>query len=365
MEKILFKILILFLWASLFAMPSFAIEETITLDESTDFKKETNFEFAFDKPKKILFANAVINEFSPVLNFQGTYSADIQEDGSNFTYPFIIEGGGEVKFNDGKSSFRAVSNFTRNVDKLDNKFLGKLSDVYYEREMAPHHKVLIGNSRIPIGIEGGKSQYGLMFAKRAQIADRFGNARALGARFRGDFGHIDYDLGGYSSTRSLQDVTDGAEFSGMINYKPFYDSEASILKDFKTSLWVNTGVRGSGYTVSGLGAEWRYDKFLLNAEYAYADGSNASKYRRDKSEGFYATAAYNITDKVQAAFRYDVLDFNTEKSNDTVQKYTAGLNYYVIGQRLRFSLDYTYTQNGSAIKQGDGSSIHFMTQVMI
>lgn len=361
MKKILLTVLILFSFGH-FA-PCFAIEE-ITLDESTDFKKEIGFELSLDKPKKILFANAVINEFSPVLNFQGVYDAEISNEKSNFTYPFIIEGGGEVKFNKGKDTIRAVSNFTRNVDDLDNKFLGKLSDVYYEREISPRHRFLIGNSRIPIGMEGGKSQYGLMFSKRAQIADRFGNARAIGARFRGDFGHIDYDFGGYSSTRSLQDITDGVEFAGAVNYKPFYDVEGSIFRDFKLGAWVNTGVRKSGYTVSGLFAEWQYDRFLLNAEYAFADGSNALKYNPDKSEGFYATAAYNITDKVQTAFRYDILDYNTGKSGDTVQKYTAGLNYYVIGQRLRFSIDYTYTQNGAA-EGADNSSIHFMTQVMI
>ncbi len=348
-------------------LPSFGIEE-ITLEESTDFKRGVAFELPLDGPKKVLFGEVSKNEFSPILNFQGTYSADIEDEGNNFTYPFIIEGGGEAKFGDGKNVIRAVSNFTKNVDNLDNKFLGKLSDVYYERKISDSHnghRVLIGNSRIPIGLEGGRGQYGLMFAKRAQIASHFGNARALGVRFRGDFGHIDYDLGGYSSTRSLQDITDGVEFAGRIGFKPFYNDEPSLFKDFKLAASINTGERGHSYTVSGLSAEWKYKKFLLNAEYAYADGSNASKYNPKKQQGFYAVAAYDITDKLQAAFRYDNFDNDVKKSGDNVQKYTAGLNYYVIGQRLRFSLNYTYTQNGSAVKDLNSNAIHFMTQVMI
>ncbi len=351
------------LLAGLF-LPSFGIEE-ITLDESEDFKRGITFETPIDGPKKVLFGGVSKTEFSPVLNFQGTYSADIKEKGNNFTYPFLIEGGGEVKFNEGKNSFRAVANFSKNVDDFDNKFLGKLSDVYFEHKINDNHKVLIGNSRIPIGYEGGRGQYGLMFSKRAQIASRFGNARALGARFRGDFGYLDYDLGGYSSTRSLQDITDGVEFAGMINFKPFYKDEPSLFKNLKAGAFVNTGSRDHGYTVFGAHTEWTYKKFLLNAEYAYADGSNASKYNPLKQQGFYTTAAYNITDKLQAAFRYDNFDTNVKKSNDNVQKYTVGLNYYVIGQRLRFSLDYTYTQNAKAAKNADTNAIHFMTQVMI
>lgn len=363
MKKISYVFLI-FIFSG-FYMPSFGIEE-ITLHESTDFKKRIAFELPLDKPKKILLENLAVNEFSPILNFQGVYDANISSEKSNFTYPIIVEGGGELKFNNSKSKFRVISNFTRNVDELDNRFLGKLSDVYFEHNFNKNHKVLLGNSRIPIGLEGGKGQYELLFAKRAQIGSKLGNARALGARFRGNFGYIDYDLGGYSSTRQLQDITDGVEFAGRVNYKPFYDNKDSLFKDFKLGISINTGISGQGYTVSSASAEWQNKKFLLNAEYAYADGSNALKYNPIKQEGFYATAAYNLTDNVQAAFRYDILDYNTEKSGDAVQKYTIGLNYYVIGQRLRFGLDYIYTQNGDTLENSSSSNaIHFITQVMI
>ena len=369
MKKIIFTSLI-FLF-SLFC-PSFAIEEIITLRESDEFKKDIKngavFEFAPDKPKKILFANAVINEFSPVLNFQGIYDADFSDEESNFAYPFTIEGGGEIKFGEEKDRIRVVSNFTRNVDDLDKKFLGKLSDIYFERQLNENHRILIGNSRIPIGIEGGRGQYGLLLTQRAQIGAELGNARAFGIRFRGNAGAFDYDLGGYSSTRYLQDITDGAEFAGWVNYKPFYDNKEHFLNGLKIGGGVNTGVSGSGYTVAGSGMEYRYKKFLLNTEYAYANGSNSSKYSPDISQGCYTAAAYNITDKIQVAGRYDIFDPNTKKTDDTIQKYTIGLNYYIIGQRLRFSLDYTYTKNNCSTNSTTGknrNSIHFMTQVMI
>lgn len=368
MKKIFLTSLILFLSLFCSSCPSCAIEEIITLSESEEFKNKAKrgviFEFTPDKPKKILFENTVVNEFSPILNFQGIYNADISDDKSNFTYPYIIEGGGEIKFGEGKDKIRIVSNFTRNVDSLNNKFLGKLSDIYFERQLNENHKVLIGNSRIPIGIEGSRGQYGLLFAKRAQIGDELGNARALGVRFRGNIKNFDYDLGGYSSTRYLQDITDGAEFAGWINYKPFYDNKEHLLNGLKIGGGINTGVSGSSFTTAGAGAEYRYKKFLFNTEYAYADGSNSLKYNPERSEGFYTTAAYDITDKIQIAGRYDIFDPDTKKADDTIQKYTLGLNYYIFGQRLRFSLDYTYTKNGCSTGN-NYNSVHFMTQVMI
>lgn len=301
-------------------------------------------------------------KFTPQLNFQGTYNADFNNENSNFTYPFALEAGGGMQFGEAENKIKATISLTRNVDEFDNKFLGRLSDVYYERKLNKNHRILIGNSRIPIGMEGSKSRYNLMFAKRAQIASKFGNAKAAGVRFKGEIHKIDYDIGGYSSTRFLQDIGDGAEFAGWINYKPYKDTE-HIFKDLKIGAGINAGYRDDDYTVAGIGGEWKYKNFLINTEYAYANGSNASEYNQNKSQGLYTTAAYNFTDKFQAAIRYDIFDDDINKSDDTVQKYTAGLNYYVIGQKLKFSLNYTYTQNPK--NADDKNSIYFMTQILL
>lgn len=302
-------------------------------------------------------------KFTPSLDFRGVYEVETSKDGSNFTYPFTLEGGGEVQFGESKNKLKITTNFTRNVDEFDKKFFGKFSDVYYERTLNKNHKILIGNSRIPIGMEGSTGLYSLLFAKRAQIAKNFGDARAPGVRFRGKFDRINYDLGGYSSTRYLQDFDDGIEFAGWIDFKPFYDKKGHVFEDFKIGTGVNTGRRDENYTVAGFGGEWKYEKFLINAEYAYADGSNSSKYNSNKQQGFYTTFAYNITDKLQAAVRYDVFDTNTKKSDDILQKYTVGLNYYVIDQKLRFGLNYTYTNN--SLLRENQNSVYFMTQIML
>jgi len=350
------KLILIFLILLLFLDVCFAIEEEITLP------KNAEFELKFDEPKKVLFQKSYINEFSPVLNFRGVYDVDIKEERSNFTYPFILEGGGEIKFDESKNKIKIVSNFTRNVDDLDNKFLGKLSDVYFERQINNNHKIVIGNSRLPFGIEGSKSTYNLMFSKRAQIGDNFNDARALGVKYTGNYNGFSYCAGGFSSTRYLQDVTDGAEFAGWLSYKPFYEKN-HIFKDLKIGAGTNVGAAGSGYSVFGSGLEWEYDKFLFNIEYAYADGSNSLEYNPNKQEGFYSTFVYDLNEKLQLALRYDIFDYNTKQPDTTVQKYTVGLNYYVFKQRFRFGLDYTYTLNPGL--NNDSNSINFLTQIML
>ncbi len=335
---------------------SFAIEEEIIL------QKNTEFQFDFYEPKKIIFKNGILNEISPVLNFRGRYEADIEDSKSNYTYPFVIEGGVELKFDESKNKIRVISNFTRDVDNLDNKFLGKLSDVYFERQIDENHKITIGNSRVAAGLEGSKSSYNLTFPKRAQLGSNLGNSRALGVKFKGENEKFDYIIGAYSSTRYMQDITDGAEFSGLICYKPFHNKE-HILEDIKLGAGVDTGVNGNWYTVSSAFMEWRYKKFLLNAEYAYADGSNSKQYNPDKQAGFYTTAVYDLNDKFQLAGRYDVFDYDTKEANDTVKQYSAGLNYFVFKNRLKFNVSYIYTQRPGT--DNNSNSVYFATQVML
>ena len=82
-------------------------------------------------------------KFTPSLDFRGVYEVETSKDGSNFTYPFTLEGGGEVQFGESKNKLKITTNFTRNVDEFDKKFFGKFSDVYYERTLNKNHKILL------------------------------------------------------------------------------------------------------------------------------------------------------------------------------------------------------------------------------
>ena len=141
-----------------------------------------------------------------------------------------------------------------------HKFLGKLSDVYFEKNINENHKFLIGNARVPFGFEGSKSTYKLMFSNRAQIGENFNDARALGIKYTGKFDGLEFSAGGYSATRYMQNITEGAEFAAWVNYKPFY-KESHILRDLKIGAGADIGVLDNGYGVYGAGIEWQIRKF--------------------------------------------------------------------------------------------------------
>ncbi len=71
--------------------------------------------------------------------------------------------------------------------------------MYIANTSIPHHTVVLGHTRTPTGYEGGKSLTTLPLYAYSQISRNFGNVRKVGARVKGNYDYIEYDLGGYSS----------------------------------------------------------------------------------------------------------------------------------------------------------------------
>jgi hypothetical protein len=106
----------------------------------------------------------------------------------------------------------------------------------------------------------------------------------------------------------LQHPTEGAEFVGWLNYKPFYNQEGSYFKNLKLGAGINYGRNGGNYTVANFGAHWDYDRWSITTEGALAQGSNAIVYNADKQQGINATLKYKLTDEVELLGRYDIFD---------------------------------------------------------
>jgi len=108
---------------------------------------------------------------------------------------------------------------------------------------------------------------------------------------------------------------------------------------------VNAGKNHNNYTVGGAYIGYNYKKFMINAEYSVADGYNGKVLSTDKAEGFYTTIGYKLTPKLQLVGRFDQFDPNRDVSNDLRREYSAGLNYFIIGQGMRILLNYVYCDN--------------------
>jgi len=219
-----------------------------------------------------------------------------------------------------------------------------ISDAYILNKAIPNHQVFIGNSRNQVGVEGGMSTTYVPFVMRSQIARTFANTRAFGVKVNGKYSLVDYSFAANSSDRFFREFFPGAEFTGWVNLKPLGLTKGKYGK-LVMGGGVNAGKNHNNYTVGGAYIGYNYKKFMINAEYSVADGYNGKVLSTDKAEGFYTTIGYKLTPKLQLVGRFDQFDPNRDVSNDLRREYSAGLNYFIIGQGMRILLNYVYCDN--------------------
>lgn len=265
------------------------------------------------------------------------------------------------KFRGGKEDFRLMFNFNPHHNKTFWQNLP--ADIYIATNRIPHHRILFGNSRPPIGVEGGQSPYTLPFINRSQIARTYGTVRKFGVRVQGNYDFVDYDFGGYSSDTYFRKFFPGVEFTGWVNVKPLAKTDGRYGK-LKLGGGINGGQYGSGeFFVAGAYAGYEYKKFFANFEWAQADGSNGvAGFTNKQSSGFYTTIGYNLTKKLQILARYDQFDPDRNVAHNMRREYSAGINYFLKGQGLKLIFNYIFCQNQGA---NDSHRLMIGTQILL
>ncbi len=295
------------------------------------------------------------------------YNGDIGmifTDSGNITNHYdinTINVGYDIYLKDNNADARIMLNYnpfsSRNV--VQNLF----ADMYIATNKIPHHRVLIGHSRPPVGMEGGAGPFTLPFIARSQISRNFGTVRKLGARVSGDYSLVDYDFGVYSSDTYFQEFFPGTEFIGWVNFKPLAKTNGKY-GNLKLGAGIDGGHRTNNFFVTGAYIGYEYKRFMANFEWAQANGYNGpSGFSSDKhASGFYTTLGYMLTKKLQLLARYDEFDPNREIANNNQREYSLGLNYFLKGQGLRLILNYVFCQNDS---KRDSHRIMLGTQILL
>ena len=292
--------------------------------------------------------------------FQGNFNSLFEGSDYDTTYDLnIFEAGVVGSLKKVNTDFKLQMNF-KPVEGV-NFMQGFITDAYLMNLSIPHHKIIVGNSRNQVGVDGGASSYTLPFAFRSQIARNFGNTRALGLRVVGNYSLADYSLALNSSDRFFHEFFPGGEFTGWVNFKPLGLTDGKY-GHLVLGTGINAGHNNENYTVGGAYVGYSYKKFAINAEYSIADGYNGRVQSTDKATGFYTTVSYRLTQKLHALLRYDQFDPNRDASGDLRREYTAGLNYFIKGQALRLILNYVYCENQNT---EDSHRIILGTQILL
>lgn len=101
----------------------------------------------------------------------------------------------------------------------------------------------------------------------------------------------------------------------------------------------------------------------MNFEYAHANGSNGDYFDPRNRQGFFTTVGWNFTPKLQLLARYDYFNYNLDESKSVNHEYSVGVNYFVFKQRLKFALNYVFSNDEKT--QTNKNAIYFLTQFFI
>lgn len=244
-----------------------------------------------------------------------------------------------LKFNDNKSELMFDYNITRKLDDYSNDFSKKISRAYYGHKINKNQTILIGQgARVPNSYNGSLSTMQQQFVLKSQLGRTFGEVMAVGLRNIGDYKYLNYDIGLYDSTRYMKDFGNGLDFTGYLMVKPFADKSEAI-NNFKIGSGYNIGHNNVSYNMYSVYTGYDYDKFHLNLEYANSDGYNGIRESSNHADGFYASAIYDITDKLALLARYDYFLGNKSMKSSYTQEYTAGITYKLY-KNMKFMINY-------------------------
>lgn len=312
---------------------------------------------------KMTFEKGPIDNIVPWFDYNGFFSTIYNgDDFQNQLYSInFTDVGINVNFKDQKTFARVMVSPIKSVPGR-TYFQSFFADNYISRKVGKNNTILAGHTWLPMGFEGKESPLTWQFFGRSQLSMKYTSVRALGTKVMGNYKYADYQLGVYSSGRAFTDFFPGPEVAGWVEFKPLAN-----FSDKYGKLTIGTGFNGgnsnSHYALGMGGINYEYKRFRAVTEFGIADGSNgALGYTPNKSKGINTTVSYRITPKLQALFRYDQFDPNTDKANDMRREYTTGLNYFVKDQALRLMLNYVFysVENGTY-----GSRILVGTQIVL
>lgn len=272
----------------------------------------------------------------------------------------IVESRLHGTFRDHKTSFIIT---TRYVPQKEFSFMQNLfSDTFIRHRFSKKAVLTIGNTRTHTGEEGSWGELLIPFYFRSQISSHFGNIRKLGVRLSGETKYIDYDIAGNTSGTYFTSFFPGAEFCGWVNFKPLANTNGKY-GDVKVGAGLTAGRRHFNYNNVGAYISYRYKKFMFDFECANADGYNGRLgYAKTHARGYYTTLYYDIHNKLQLVARFDSYTPDCHDSHHQTREYSAGLNYFIKGQALKFILNYVFREDSIA---GNSHRIIVGTQVVL
>lgn len=268
----------------------------------------------------------------------------------------------------------------------------QIQDAYVTYERFNFAKFVVGQMVPPFGRERLTPDWQLYTMERSEISNNLVPssqtlARDIGVEMNGDVlnKYLDYAVGVYngSGANTMPSHNTNSNFlyvarvvgTPLKKNLPAGMPEVSIGASIShrkadglinLSKIVNSGLPFTGtdfrYNIDG---EITYSGFSFIGEYIRAIlTSNEAKINSVTSDGFYLQAAYFVTSYLQPVIEYQT--FNPDAYVETTKNekwLTAGLNYYISGNKFKLMADYTFERFGK-LEANNNDMARVQLQVM-
>jgi len=288
---------------------------------------------------------------------QGKYTGNFERGSDNYASNFGIPYT-ELDFT-GKLhkhiSYRALLLPSRAFNNSANGIIG---DAYVSTDIIPHHNILLGQTRRPIGYEGmfGPTSINLETIDKSQVSRKLSDIRDIGIRTNGNWKFIDYYLSANNGQgQNVSDNNNNLDLGGWAVIKPLH--KAPQFGSLELGGGYYNGKSTYSHETFGFYSGYKFKRYAIRGEYTQKDGYLTAN---TKAGGWYLHNSYYLTDKMQLIARYDQFDPNTKIGKNDVSEYTGGINYYFKGNNLKLQFNYVYVDD----KVGKDSS-RLVTQTQL
>ena len=136
--------------------------------------------------------------------------------------------------------------------------------------------------------------------------------------------------------------TPGVSIGASVSYR-----KANGLTNLSNILGSSLPFTGTDFRY-GIDGEITYNGFSFIGEYIRAImNSDEAKIKSVTSDGYYLQAAYFVTQYLQPMVEYQTFNPDTYVESTKNEKWlTAGLNYYIVGNKFKLMADYTFERFG-------------------
>jgi len=269
-------------------------------------------------------------------------------------------------------TFYTEANIADGRELTQDRFINDFQDFYIEWEPSDDLLVRIGKQKQHITREDVESSKRIKSVERSAIVNEIAGARAWGAVVEFQTGEFRHEIGGwlYGGHRADPNWVDFSS-NGGFNYNVAYPvSDTTTLHfdyvyadngggNFATEGDAATGFGPNYEHAFALGAEVEAGRFqmitdvivALNRTESGALGRAGSIPPGNDTWGFYVQPSYDITEKLEAVFRYAYMDegqeqrtqrFPTRQRVENYHTVYAGLQYFICGEKLKLMGGYEY-----------------------